>query len=640
MSRAAIAVFAGLCAGAFGATAPRQFDVVVYESTPGGIAAAITSARLGHSVALISVENHIGGMTTSGLGKSDIETKEAIGGLFREFVGRVYQYYVKTYGAGHENVKLCRDGYYYEPSVAEKVLNEMVGAEKRIALFKRWRIEEAVRSGNRLVAVRVANRDDGESTEFRAPVFIDASYEGDLAAFAGAEYRVGRESRRETNELYAGVVYLDHETRAFLPGTTGKGDKRIPAYTYRLCLTEDPANSFVLKEPPPEYDRGRYTGYLDDWKAGRLGPPKTMKEGAGYFSPTFNTVVRALSLAPIPNGKFDVNMNPRPLGFPFPEENYGYPEAGWKERDKIATRLRNITLGLLYFIQNDSAVPPEQRQLARKYQLAKDEFTDNAHFPWQLYVREARRLVGVKTLSEHDVFVGPELGRTPVHSDSISAGEFPIDSFPVRKREPGHDVVLEGYILMLDKMTQPYQIPYGVMVPKTVDGLLVPVAASTTHIAFATVRLEPTWMALGQAAGTAAHLALQRGAAVRAVDVDELQRQLLGQGQVLTYFHDIDREDPAFAAFQYFGTKGFFRDYYAHSKDLLDRATALRWLNLALGGRGGVARESAGSGPYTGTELKRALAQAGSAASAAGAGEGPLTRGEFCRILYTAISQK
>ena len=637
----AAALLSVLClAGAASAqTNPRRFDVVVYEATPGGIAAAISAARFGHTVALIEAQSHIGGMTASGLGKSDIETKEAIGGLFREFVGKVYQDYVGTYGASHENVKLCRDGYYFEPSVAERVLGQMVQAEPRITLWKRWRLEEAVREGNRVTAIRVKNRDNGETMELRAPVFIDGSYEGDLAAFAGAEYRTGREARSETNELHAGVVYMDYETRAFLAGTTGEGDKRIQAYTYRLCLTDDPANSYPLQSPPPEYDRKVYAGYIDDWKSGRMGPPKIMKDGVGYFAPTFNTVVRALSLAAIPNHKYDVNINPRPLGFPFGGESDEYPEAGWEKREAITTRIRNMTLGLLYFLQNDPEIPAPQRELARRYQLAKDEFTDSGHFPWQLYVREARRLVGVATLSEHDLLVGPELGRTRLHPDSIAAGEFPIDSFPVRKREAGHDVALEGYILMLDQLTHPYQIPYGVIVPKLVDGLLVPVAASTTHVAFATIRLEPTWMALGQAAGTAAHLALEKSISLRAVNVDRLQRELLRQGQVLTYFKDIDRTDAAYAAIQYFGTKGFFPDYFARSKEPVSRGTAREWLKLAMPGRD-IASGLPNEGNLTGAEFQRLLEQAGWSAQARNVAGGPLTRGEFCRILYEARPEK
>lgn len=587
---------------AYNCMAAERFDVVVYGATPGGLSAAIAAARLGHTVALVEYQNHIGGMSASGLGKSDIETREAIGGLFREFTGRVYRHYVERYGAGHANVKASRDGYYYEPSVAERIFEQMVAAETRIRVYKRQRLIEVMRSGDTVTGMRVVSRDGGAELEFRGKVFVDGTYEGDLAAFAGAEYRVGRESRAETNELHAGVVYQDYDTRTFLPGTTGEGDKRVQAYTYRLCLTSDPANSAVLRDPPPDYDRLRYVGYIDDWKSGRMRPPTVMKEGVGYFGPTFNTVVRALSIAEIPNRKTDINMNPRPLGFPFPEENYAYPEAGWEERERIYTRIRNITLGLLYFLQNDSEIPAEQRKLANQYHLAKDEFADNGNFPWQLYVREARRVIGEHVLSEHDLISGPALGRPRMHKDAIVAGEFPIDSFPVRKREPGHDEALEGYILMLDKFTRPYQIPYGVIVPKKVDGLLVPVAASATHVAFSTIRVEPTWMALGQAAGVAAHLAIAGGVQPRRIDIALLQRQLLAQGQILTYFKDIDRSDPAHAALQYFGAKGFFPDYYARSKDKLDESTATEWARLA-----GMPDRKAPAG---------------------------ITRGEYCRLLY------
>lgn len=618
----------------------EDFDLVVVGGTPGGIAAAVTAARQGRSVALLEYHAHLGGMAASGLGKSDVETKEAIGGLWREFIDRVRDHYIRTYGPAHENVKLCRDGYYYEPSVAEKVFDAMVAEQQRVRVFRRQRLDGTERTGNRLVALWAKDRDSGARREFRGGVFIDATYEGDLAAAAGAAFRLGREGRADFNELHAGVVYMDYETRAFLPGTTGEGDRRLPAYTYRLCLTKDPANSHVLTAPPPGYDRARYVGYLDDWRAGRFAPPKQMKEGIGYYAPTFGTVVRSLSMADIPNGKLDVNMNPRPLGFPFTEENYDFPEADWEKREQISARIRNLTLGLVWFLQNDAEIPAEHRQLARQFNFPKDEFTDNGHFPWQLYVREARRLIGEYTLTENDLIVGPALGRTRIHADSIAAGEYPIDSFPVRKREPGHDVALEGYILMLEKYTQPYHIPYRIMVPKEVDGLLVPVAASTTHIAFSSIRLEPTWMALGQAAAMAAHLALRDRVQPRQVAIEELQRALLQGGQVLTFFKDIDRASPDYAALQYFGTKGFFRDYHAHAQQPVSRATAREWLGLVLGARAAqLAAAIKGEGSLPALEWSKVVSLAKwPRAASADAPDSGVSRGEFCRTLFENIS--
>jgi len=607
-----------------------EYDVVVIGGTPGGIAAAVTAARLGHTVALVEYHAHLGGMSASGLGKSDIETPEAIGGLFLEFVGRVEKYYRQTYGVDSKDVALCRKGYYYEPSVAEKIFDQMVAAETRITVFKRHRLDGVLRVGKRVAAARVVNRDNDEPLELRGQVFVDGTYEGDLAASAGAQYRLGREGRHEFNELHAGVVYQEYQTRAFLAGTTGEGDDRLQAYTYRLCLTTDSNNSAPLRTPPPNYDRTRYLGYLDDWKAGRLGTPVTVpKSGNGIASAT-GTLVRALSIAEIPNQKYDVNMNPRPLGFPFPEENRGYPEADWPTRERISQQIRNLTLGLLYFLQNDVEVPVEHRQLAQRYHLPKDEFADNEHFPWQLYVREARRIVGLYTLSEQDVVVGPELGRTRVHADSIAAGEFPIDSFPVRKRQAGHDKALEGYLLMEAELTKPYQIPYRILVPVDVDGLLVPVAASTTHVAFSTIRLEPTWMALGQASGVAAHLAIRGEHDVRKVDVERVQRILLEQKQIVTYFKDIDPTDAAHAAVQYFGTLGFFPRYEAEAGKPLDRQTAVIWLKK-------LARKPAGMDrvdwkldkPLNRGDLAQLFDQQPPEHA-----ERAVTRGEFCLTLY------
>jgi hypothetical protein len=262
-------------------------------------------------------------------------------------------------------------------------------------------------------------------------------------------------------------------------------------------------------------------------------------EGWGGYPGHFGTLLRALSVTEIPNRKIDANINPRPLAFPFPEENAGYIEAGWETRERISRRHREIALGLLYFLQNDPDVPEEQREMARKYQLPRDEFTDNGHFPFQLYVREGRHLVGEYTLSERDVTRQNGSAEFSACPDGIAMGEFPIDSFPCHKRRAGDSRVLEGYLGMLDHITRPYAIPYRMLIPLHVDGLIVPVAASTTHVAYSSIRMEPTWMALGQAAGTAAALAIEQGCAPRSVTITALQKNLKEAGQIL---------EPAFAA--------------------------------------------------------------------------------------------
>lgn len=519
--------------------APLQTDIAILGGTPGGIATAIAAARLGRSVLLIEPQAHVGGMSTSGLGKSDVERRDLIGGLFQEFTNRIHQYYLNQTGPDSENETLCQNGYFFEPSVAETIFEEMLAAEFRITLLKNHRLQSATSIKKRLTEISVSQTQTGERKTIRAHAFIDATYEGDLLAAAGAEFRLGREARDDFHEPHAGEIYFDYHQQTFLPGSTGRGDDRLPAYTYRLCLTTNPANAAPLIEPPPEYNRTHYLGYFDDLTAGRLAGPTSFKPGRGYEPAHFNTLVRALSVTPLPNQKTDVNINPRPLGFPFPEENRDYLTGDAITRKEICTRIRNLTLGLLWFLQHDEQIPMEQRALAQQYHLPLDEFTDNGHFPFQLYIREARRVVGEFTLTERHITHQPEQGinayETETCPDTIAVGEFPIDSFPCRKRHPGDTIVLEGYLGMLDHITRPYEIPYRIMLPQTIDGLIVPVAASTTHVAFSSIRMEPTWMALGQAAGVAAHLAIEHQCSPRNIPIHELQNQLAQDGQVLKH---------------------------------------------------------------------------------------------------------
>lgn len=535
----------------------RRFDIVIVGGTPGGIAAALSAGRAGRKVLLIESHRHIGGMSASGLGKSDVEKRHLIGGLFREFTDRVRRRYLDRFGEQSRDFALCRDGYYFEPSVAEAVFDEMLEECSNISVLtqhrlvradvrqnvltrieiedcsEKWRKHHPGRSGIRQNSL--LDNSSGTSGEVHfgiaAGVFIDATYEGDLLAAAGAEFRLGRESRAEFNEPHAGHIYFDYQAARILPGSTGEGDELLPAYTYRLCLTTDPDNAYVLTEPPSGYDRNNYVGYFDDLAASRLSGPKIVKPGRGYNPAHFDTMVRALSVSEIPNQKTDVNINPRPLGFPFAEENAGYVNGDEVTRQQICERHRELTLGLLWFLQNDRDIPSAHRDIARQYHLPLDEFTDNGHFPFQLYVREARRLVGEYTLTEHDMIMDASRSQP----DTVAIGEFPIDSFPCRKRQPGDTVVLEGYLGMLDSVTRPYEIPYRIMIPKSIDGLIVPIAASTTHVAFSSIRMEPTWMSLGQAAGTASHLALAQGCQPRQVAMETLRETLKEQGQVVPF---------------------------------------------------------------------------------------------------------
>jgi hypothetical protein len=552
-------------------------DVAVIGGTPAGIMAAIAAARLGCRVTLTEYHGHIGGMSTSGLGKSDIENKDAIAGLFKEFTKNIKAYYVTKYGEGTENVAKCKDGYYYEPSVAEKVFNDMLRAEKNIRVLVNHQLEKVQTDAGTVKEVQLKNRANNDLVVIKATVFIDATYEGDVYAKAGAAYALGREGKDEYNEEHAGKIFFDYDNKVFLEGSTGEADKNLPAYTYRLCLTDDPANSYVLQSPPDEYDRNLYIPYFNDLKEGRLGGPKVFQEGHGYYAAHFNTMVRVFSFAEIPNRKYDVNINPRPLGFPFPGENTGYVEADWEQREKVFRRHRNLTLGLLYFIQNDPEIPEAHRKLARQYHLPLDEFRDNGHFPWQLYVREGRRLKGKYTLTENDVRLKKQ-GRNTVFGDSIMAGEFPIDSFPVTTQPSADKKVLEGYIGLLP--VSPYQIPYRILIPEKIKGLIVPVAVSTTHVAYSTVRMEPLWMGLGQVAGTAAAMALMQRKPVSDLQPESLQLKLLEYKQILSYFNDVPISDKAFQAVQFWGTKGFFSEYAANPHEPVFPDTLSAWHSI------------------------------------------------------------
>lgn len=511
-----------------------RYEIVVYGGTPGGIAAAITAARLGRSVLLIEPQLHLGGMTTSGLGKSDVEQKEYIGGLFKEFTQKIYDYYKNIYPEGSEDLALCREGYYFTPALAEQILEEMIAEAGNITVLRNYSLVVPKVQDNTIKQVLIRNNTDHDTLTVDAKVFIDGTYEGDLYAGAGAEYRLGREGRSDFNEPHAGRIYFDYQKGEFLEGSTGEGDDGLPAYTYRLCLTKDPDNSYVLTQPPKGYNRELYTPYFEDLASGLMSAPAVFHDGWGYYPEHFDTMVRALSVTDLPGNKVDANINPRPLAFPFPEENKGYVEGDYQTRLNIADRHRQIALGLLWFLQNDEEILPEHRAMARQYHLPLDEFQDNEHFPYQLYVREARRLVGEYTITEHDIAITEQAPEFFTHPDTIAMGEFPIDSFPVHKKQPGDTLVLEGYLGMLAYLTRPYEIPYRSMIPVKLDGIIVPVALSATHIGFCSIRMEPTWMSLGQAAGIAAHLCIQNEELPRHVAIDQMQSLLIDQGQVLS----------------------------------------------------------------------------------------------------------
>jgi hypothetical protein len=327
---------------------------------------------------------------------------------------------------------------------------------------------------------------------------------------------------------------------------------------------------------PEGYRREDYASLIGDIHSGRL------ENWAGFPDEPHDrsqpeTTGKVFNIYYTPNGKTDTNNHHNSLvSTDLPEENQPWPTADWKWRDHFVTRLRSYTLGLLWFVQNDPEVPADWRRQAGEWGLAKDEFQDNGNFPRQAYVREARRILGEYDFSAQDAMVMPGAPRTVIHADSIAAAHYQIDGHASRKREPGMNA-LDGF-LGLGHITGQYSIPYGVIVPKNVDALLVPVAASATHLGFSTLRMEPCWMALGQAAGVAANLAIQSGGEVRTVDIRRLQRALLDGGQVLAYYRDLSGSEPYFRAMQYYGVRGLFPYWEAEPNRAVLRGEAIQWL--------------------------------------------------------------
>lgn len=535
------------------AAAEPDCDVLVCGATPGGIAAAVAAARCGQSVVLAEYEDHIGGIVSNGLTNADIGKRQAVGGLFREFTRRV----VKHYGQfDHDNpakpnMKACRDGYHYEAHVAERIFHEMIAGEGgRIRLRLQHELKHAVVEKGRLVAVVLANRArSGPLAQFRARVFVDATYEGDLAAMAGASYRVGREARSEFGEPHAGRIYLRFGTTELLPGSTGEADNATEAYCFRFHVTNVAANRAPI-EKPGNFNRDDYRLALEDIRAGKIT--------------RFRDIIQ---LIPMPNGKFELNSDhPHPdTGIPresldLAEECWEWPTASPARRRQLYERCLSHNVGLIWLLQNDAEVPETLRADARQWGWCRDEWPDNGHLPRQIYVRQGRRIEGDYTLTQRDADRDPQLGRTRVQPASIGVVEWPFDPHACHRYDPAHPGVREGYAFI---QHEPFQIPYGVIVPRRIDGLLVPVACSCSHVAYNALRMEPVFMALGEASGIAAHLAIRRTVAVRRVPVAELQRLLVERGGVITFYDDLPFNHQAFAAFQWLGARGLNPGYKA-----------------------------------------------------------------------------
>lgn len=483
-------------------------DVLVYGASPGGIMAAIAAARAGMDVVLVEPTSHVGGMMTSGLSWTDRGDPTVIGGLADEFFDRAQ--------AAEGSL---RGRFAFEPSVAESIFEEMLDeAGVEVILNDRLAAASPVgMDGSRIALVVLAT-----GGTYTAEVFIDASYEADLMAAAGVSHRIGREATTEYGEPLAGVAEIevamtvppgiDPGFPVAAPGPLGSGDDRIQGSNFRLCLSDDPSNR-VPFAAPPGYDPTRWdivVEYMDQ----RLGQGDTPE------------LEWAFHVDRLVHGKWDLN-NVGPLSVGLPGANYDYPDASPAEREAIVAYHREHQQGLLYFLANDARVPQAIRTEIAAFGLCADEFVDNDNWPPLLYLREGRRMVGEQVVTQHDT---RGIRSQP---DVIGLASYRIDSHRVSRWIEDDLLLLEGKIATPAPLS--WAIPYGTLVPQAteVSNLLVPVAASASHVAWTSLRMEPQFMIMGHAAGTAAAMAISADIAVQDVPIGPLQALLRSAGAVL-----------------------------------------------------------------------------------------------------------
>ena len=522
---------------------PLEADIVVYGDTSGGVTAAVQAVRMGRTAILVSPCGHLGGLSSSGLGWSDIGNDGILGGLARDFYHRVYLHYQKpeawtwqtreSFANEGQGVPALNEktglASTFEPKVAEAVFDDMVReAGVRVVKGRLDLARGVVKDGTRITAIRL---EGGEVVKGR--MFIDASYEGDLMPPAGVTSVTGRESNAEfgeqgngntgvalKNQLPNGIdpyITPGDPSSGLLPGVNpgpggakGEGDHRLQAYCFRMCLTDHPENRVAI-EKPAGYREADYEILFRAIEAGQKG---------GFFK-----------LSPMANRKTDSN-NHGGISTDFIGMNYGddwnWATLSHEEREKLAAKHRDWQLGLVWTIQNHPRVPEPIRRAYAPWGLPRDEFTDNGHWPYHLYVREARRMRSDFVMTEHHC-----KRREPV-PDPVGMGAYALDSHNTQRFVHNGMVKNEGDI-QTHLGGKAYGISYRALVPREAEctNLLVPWALSSTHIAFGSIRMEPVFMVLGQSAATAAAIAIDRSLPVQKVPYADLRQRLLADGQKL-----------------------------------------------------------------------------------------------------------
>jgi hypothetical protein len=507
-----------LFGAAEGAAQPAQYDVVVYGATAGGTIAAIAAANEGQRVVLLEPGNHVGGMVTGGLSKTDHGNKAVVGGMSLEFYERLGRHY-------GEHVS-----WYPEPHVAEKVFRDWL-EEAGVPVLFQHRVDKVEKEGSRITRIRMEN-----GAVFEGRVFIDASYEGDLLPRAGIAYTWGREGQDVYGESLAGRIALSPEHQFLVPvspyddqgnllpliggedpSAPGSGDRKVQAYNFRVICTRKKDNQVPF--PRPEgYDPQRYE-LLRRYLAAK--PDVQLKE--------------IWLIGDIQGEKADIN-NKGPVSTDHIGASWEYPEADYAKRAAIWEDHKRYVQGFFYFLANDPSVPEKLQAEVKEWGLAKDEFLDNDHWPHQLYIREARRMIGEYVMNQRDLQIERE------KPDSIGMGSYNSDSHHVQRivvadGEPwpgqGPFVLNEGDMQV---PVRPYEISFRAILPKRAEceNLIVPVCFSASHVAYSSMRMEPQYMIMGHAAGLAAAMAIRGDSAVQAIDVPKLRERLREQKQVLS----------------------------------------------------------------------------------------------------------
>ena len=541
----------------------QSYDIVVYGATSSGITAAIQSSRLGKKVLLIEPGYRIGGLTTGGLGQTDIGNKQAIGGISREFYQKIKSHYQKQENWTWQKRESYRDGgqttsdskedsmWTFEPSAALKVFKDMIRKEKNITLIYSQRLNR--KSGVKKTEGKIASIQMESGQIYQSKIFIDATYEGDLMAAAGVSYTVGRESNSQYGESLNGVqannvslalkktISMNAAHHNFIegvdpyikkgdpksgllpfinpgkPGAEGAGDDKIQAYCYRMTLTNHPDNRIPLSKPSG-YQEIEYELLFRNYEAA-IGPHEKMYSYGDPLVPWINSKM--------PNRKTDTN-NQKGFSTDFIGQNYLYPEASYEEREKIAERHKKYQQGLMWTLANHPRIPAQVRAIVSQWGTCKDEYEREDGWPSQLYIREARRMISDYVMTQRNC------EKLELAEDAIGLAAYGMDSHHVQRY-----VDVNGYVKnegnVEAHVANPFPISYRSIVPKKseVRNLLVPICLSASHIAFGSIRMEPVFMVLGQSAAIAAAMAIDNDWDLQHIPYAQLKLDLLKHKQIL-----------------------------------------------------------------------------------------------------------